>query len=213
MNGKWLFVPCIMIVLILLIGCGRQTQSPGGSGTVGSFFPHADGYSWTYTVIMTVETTWEVTTTLTDETYTFSGTTELSNGIIVQNYCLVGSSEAAYYYVDGSGVYRYGTSVDPTIEAETYLSFPLNVGNSWNTATSSSEVISYEAISVPAGDFSAYLVRRLGSAESYSWFALNVGKAEVYYKANGPMLVSVEGEFKVVPASVKILSELKSKNF
>ena len=210
------------LTAVILSGCGQQTSTT----VTENYFPHEDGYSWTYTVISTIEMPEEDPyTTITEETYYFDGTTQITEEIIAQNYFRQGTTESSYYLINGSGVYRFGDSQHPTTEGKIILSYPLNIGKTWEglfidgttKAHITAEVSAYELISTPLGSFYAYKISHaLGeNSEFHEWFALNIGKVKRCFRgSNLPILDDFAGEYRIIPGqTIESTSVLKSKNF
>ena len=201
-------------LLGLLAGCGTQvsTTKEGKS----DFFPHSDGYSWNYLSGGTIEYDATVEGFSTEETYSFNGTTELSGGIVVQNYITPSTSEPSYYLINDTGTYYFGTASHPTTEGELDLSFPFYIGKKWQGLGGiTAEVVSYETVTTPMGDFQAYKVSFSfpGDFVASDWYASSVGRVKRYANIIIPALVSLEGEMRVVAVTFEETASLESKNF
>jgi len=215
-TAKWIFTAILFSTLIwlagLLTGCGQQVSTSQDEG----YFPHGDGYSWTYIVISTTEIAGvDPYTTTTEETYYFDGTTIITNEIVAQNYCKQGSPYKVYYLINDTGVYRFGDSLFPTTEAKIILSYPLNIGKKWEGLTGNTvEVTAYETVSVPLGTFYAYKISHDWGLndEYYEWYPNNIGEIKEYTKLN-TMMTDPGDETRVIPATYETTRVLKSKNF
>ncbi len=210
---------------VIMVGCGQSTQS------VTDFIPHADGHTWEYECTFW-DGTLEVAGSL--KTRWFSGTTDL-NGVTVQNFHMTeealvylfgginafglpSSGSLAYYHIDDTGVYGYGTSASPAAQSVLVLPLPLEVGDEWERAygdlTFYCSAAATELVTVPAGTFNAFKVHVTDSGtEEVSWdewYADGVGmvKSAMY----GVVVASLEGG-QIIPTTVDYFEELTEKNF
>ena len=207
-----ILIPTLTLLLALLTGCGQQVSTSQDEG----YFPHGDGYSWTYTVISTTEISGQDPyTTTTEETYYFDGTTVITDEIVAQNYCKEGNpTETHYFLINDSVVYSFGTVIMPTTEAKVFLPYPLSIGEIWQSIlNSTAEVLAYESVSVPLGTFDAYKIKRTYATgfKPFEWYAQNVGKVKYYSKFDTS--IWDEGEGRLIPATYEATKVLKSKNF
>lgn len=201
-----LIVFCLVLSLMLmgmLYGCTQTTSSSSSGDGDSSYYPHVNGYSWTYNTSSktTTKTIYNSNTYLsTQETSgtevdLFNGTSEVSGVgtaqvLQVTTTTTSGSTTSNSLIVaNSSNVKYYGTTSAPTTDALTMLVFPLSVGSSWTTQnggiTVEASVIAKESVTVPAGTFSdCYKVKYssnyiINSAnmtyDVYAWFAKNVG--------------------------------------
>jgi|GEM_PF-3188079 len=201
-----IFIATFSIILIsgfiFLTGCGQQTSTSQDDG----YFPHKDGYSWTYQKIVTTETEGSGTTTYTtEETFYFSGTTTITDELVVQNRYIQGNTKESYYLINNTGVYYFGTVDNPSTEAEVVLSYPLYIDKEWiGLMGVTSEVSTFEAVTVPLGTFNAYKVKSMSFF--YEWYAYNVGKVKDYAE----ITVTIAGPLLMTSEATRLL---KSKNF
>lgn len=201
-NMKRFFVLTSVIILIAISGCGK-VSAPTLSSSSNDYYPHADGYSWSYLLSYSA----------TSETIllhsTFSGTkiidsftaqimkNEMSADGTTTTYetCFVSNDSAVLKYSKGPAIAYPDGGI--TTEALTLFRFPLKVGNSWYCSPNLSieaQVESQEVISVPAGIFNCF---RIGintylpsdpKVYQYTyWLAANVGiiKATAGYSHGG----------------------------
>jgi hypothetical protein len=157
---------------LLMAGCGllQPASSGGGQG----YFPHADGYSWRRTSAdgATGVSTFEGTTQIgSTTTQVFKETWISISGEV--------TTLETYIRIDDSGVYFYSPSY-PDVSI-TYLSFPLEIGKSWQYAPISTAgvatVISKETVTVPAGSFECYEIKSVYPSGDifYYWYGNNAG--------------------------------------
>lgn len=193
--------------LVGLIGCSQLASQPAAN-----YFPRENGYSWVYKDSFI--TSGEVEITSETETRKVDGTTLLPSGLTAINF--VSSSEWAvsattYYYVDGAGVYHYGTAAHPTTEAQQILAFPLEAGKVWTRSGSMiCEAIGAEDVTVPAGTFRAMKVL-VGGTDYYEWYADGVGLVKGQISL---MIATLEaGTGRFIPTEGFYIVQLTSKNF
>jgi hypothetical protein len=193
---------------VSLIGCG-QTQSASSP----NYFPHENSYRWEYKSKLYVGT---IENFSINETDYINGTTTLPSGLTVINFIIsdeASSPNTFYYYVDDTGVYRYGNAAHPTTEAYQILAFPLEVGKVWTRGGSepmTCTAISIEDVTVPAGTFRAMKVM-VGDSSYYEWYTDGVGLVKTLvnlvvatYEAGTGRIITAEGVYN---------EELTSKNF
>lgn len=201
-------VLCLAIVsfiaAVILISCGKVVPEPtpspssststssssttsttGGGGGGTNYYPHADGYGWTYNRAMS--TTSEVETLYsTIEGTTMVGTLSVQ---VLKSTSVVSSGSSTYetlYRVANDAVYFYGNP--STASPEVYirmLTFPIQVGNTWEdrpggTLIYSSEVVALENVTTPLSTFTncykvvtTYSTIVLNTLEA--WYAPDVG--------------------------------------
>jgi hypothetical protein len=220
MSNKLIGLGIILFCVFMIgsIGCGQTdtgetittTSSTISSTTTTTqltggreYYPNTDGYIWTY----------RVTSTSTPDVYTmrttFDGTATVDS-VVVQarrtEYILGNqiSTYEGYFRVTDAGVFGYGSPSSPTTEARTEFVFPLEIGSSWTTDISTSEVVAIENVTVPLGTYNNCfkVVTSQPANDTYTnvWLASNVGivKSEYFY---------------LNPPTVTTTSELTSKNF
>jgi len=176
-----LLVSIIISFGLLVYGCSTSTSTSGGGGS--NYFPHGEGYTWrtTSTDGSSAIVTFEGTATVDSTTVQiYKQTYFTSSG------SMLGTSET-YFQVTDSAVNLYGSPSYPLIPAQTFLQFPLEVGNSWTVASSGSitlvaSVTDSSSVTVPAGTFNCYRIDFVTSYatrdETYTtsyWLAENVG--------------------------------------
>jgi len=169
------------VVSLFVFGCSQVTDTTASS-IAASYFPHEEGYTWRYEgndgsgYIATFEGTAVVFDTIPVQLYRQS------------SYYLSGSGSVSeiYMQINDSGVYIYGSLSSPTTEADTFLQFPLEIGNSWtyynaDLYTGRITVAARETVTVPAGAFDCYklsLVSSYGTIETDTaniWIGDGVG--------------------------------------
>lgn len=164
----------------LIVGCNVVSSSSGGGGR--NFFPNGEGYTWRTMATdgPTTLVTFEGTTTVDSTTVQIYKQMFFDSGGTMQ-----GTSET-YFQVTDSAVYLYGYSSSLIVPAQTFLQFPLAVGNSWTVASVGSttlvaSVTENSSVTVPAGTFNCYrvdYVASTGGDESTTisyWFGENAG--------------------------------------
>lgn len=171
----------VVFVGLALVMAGCSLLQPTSSGGGESYFPHAQGNTWRHSSadgssqVMTAEGSTSIGSTTVQ---IFSSTYISATGSV--------STSEAYYRVDGSGVYAHGSSDYPSSIGLPFLSFPLEVGKTWDIVISGSyankaSVVAKESVTVPAGTFDCYKVNYFtlnGTIEIYNsniWFGNNVG--------------------------------------
>lgn len=190
------FIFLFFLGLFVMTGCNVVSSSGGTDGGV-EYFPHNNGYSWTYKI------TRQGTTAVYSLIYTFNGTQSVGSitcqKFKSENNMYRSATSESLVYVTNSDVKNYGTSTSPTTEPFTLLKFPLTVGSSWiSFGTQEVRVQAKESITVPTGTYDTFRnFNEQGSAYAYSWYAKDVGLIKI---------ISVSG-------SMTITAELVSKNF
>jgi len=170
-----------LMMVVVMVGCGAGAPDLPTTGGV-EFFPHTDGYSWTYNIEVDILSSPEAIGTM---EVTFNGTTEVS-GITVQKretflttYNSLTYTTTHCVKVTDSYVKGYGEIGDTTTEACTTLSFPLSVGKTWTAYTFenvfTAEVIAAENVTVPAGTFATFKIDYPAQGTAYYWYAENIG--------------------------------------
>jgi hypothetical protein len=211
-------IALVGLVVIIAVGggmegCGQSLQKPPAN-----YFPHNDGYSWTYVCKQTMGTS-EISWT---RTYHFEGITSLSDSRTVQKLMIseeAGSksvkshsfaSSSGYYQIDDSGIYYYGSISHPTTEAILILPFPLEVGKTWQRgALGTFEVFGVETVETPLGSYQAIKVgQQENDFEMYEWYADGVGMVKSYMKI--PVISEIGRDLETIAI---IIEELVSKNF
>ena len=186
-----LAIVCSLFFVVYLVGCGTSgsdatttTTSTTTTTTIAGgsqYFPRVDGYIWTYDYITGGETGSMV--------ISFEGTYDvgtLETQIRKQNavHPSYPSTAEIYLIVTDDAALVYGTSSSPTTECQTYLPFPLSVGESWSyqllNLIAYCSIVSYESVTVPAGTFDdcyeVYTTYESGSSvDVYEWYAPDVG--------------------------------------
>lgn len=204
-----LFVAAVLTAaLVGLIGCSQTASQPAAN-----YFPHENGYQWGYKNSIYVGT---VEISSLNETRYIDGTTRLSSGLTVINFIM--SDEASspttfYYYIDETGVYKYGSAAHPTTEADQILAFPLETGKEWVRGRSGPQTcvaVGIEDIMVPAGAFKAMKVM-VGDSDFYEWYAEGVGLVKTL--VNLIVATFEAGTGRMITAEGAYIGELTSKNF
>jgi hypothetical protein len=212
---------------VIMVGCGQSTQS------VTDFIPHAEGQTWEYRCSF-LHGTSEIAASL--KTRWFSGTTDLG-GITVQNlhmteealvtptgginaFALPSSASLAYYHINDTGVYSYGTSSSPAAQSILILPLPLEVGDEWERdygdVTFYCSAAATELVTVPAGTFDSIKVEVRETvteeAEWYEWYVEGVG--QVKHAIPDILLTTFEGgQVIILTDEADYIEELKEKNF
>ena len=207
-------------LLFFLYACGQQSSTV----TDNNWWPHQDGYSWTYNV----STSWYGSVEgyrstvegyrSTTETWTFDGTANLYN-LTVQK--LINSNplpnhsslEAEYILINNSGAFDYGSEGNPTSEPVTVLSYPIEIGGQWYSQSYIfCKVLGKENINVPAGTYETYKIRfDLGSGDYLDkYYAKNVGMVKSFSSIN---LILYDSSGNMGSATIIATYELTGKNF
>jgi hypothetical protein len=176
---RFSFILFSMFAIIFLAGCSVLEQTSGGGGE--SYFPHSNGYTWTYS---SNDGGWQI--------LTFEGTA-LVGSTTVQKYKGYArfasghtSTSESYFRIDSTGVYSYGSPSYLLTTPQTMFAFPMEVGKTWEAGVSGSYTIrasvqAKENVTVPAGTFDCYKVKFVnynGTVETYSyniWLGNNAG--------------------------------------
>lgn len=176
--NRLLLISFSLLFLVFLYACGQQSST----STANNWWPHQDGYSWSYNVL----TSWSGSIESyrsTTEVWTFNGTTGIY-GLTAQklfgSHLLLGNSspEAEYIIINGFGAYDYGPAGSSTSEPWTIMSYPLDIGKKWSYGNVlSCEVMEDVNVSVPAGNYGTCRVRvDLGNGSYVDrYYANNVG--------------------------------------
>ncbi len=176
------------LLIVSLVGCGTSgsdatttTTSTTTTTTAAEYFPHTDGYIWTYDYITSGQTG---TAVMSFEGTHDIGTLETQIHKICAAHPLYPGGGELYYIITDSAALQYGTSSSPTTEGQPYLTFPLTLEASWTYNSLGviryCSVISYETVVVPAGTFAncykVYTTRESGGTVNiWEWFAPDVG--------------------------------------
>jgi len=180
------FVVCCLVLAVYMVGCGTSggdatttTTSTTTTTVVGgaSYFPHTDGYKWTYAVTVTSSPT---PITLINW---FDGTEEVS-GHTTQIYkAYSGSStQESNCYCTSSSVKLYNSTTFSSPEV-TWLIFPFTVGDSWIFYDDYLVTVeAYQLVSVPCGTYESFYLRLASGSNSFNmWFADGVGLIKFVY--------------------------------
>lgn len=227
----------IFVTEVGIVGCGKAVNSP----VKLSYFPHEDGYRWEYRCRFVAGPS--ESSSFKRIRY-FDGTTILPSGLTVQNFIvtdevaahaakafskintfgLLLSSPKNYCYIDGTGVYSFGSSSYPATEAKLILPLPLEVGKVWQRGSGIfnliCEAVGEEEIAVPAGTYNAVKVNVRESSTTeplyYEWYADGIGMVKFSYSYL-TTTSTLDSEGRVVPVTSEdqgyYIEELLSKIF
>ncbi|MFH1541475.1 MAG: hypothetical protein ABIE84_00085 [bacterium] len=203
--------------VILLTSCFRETVSEVVETAENNWWPHSDGYSWTYNTAMQIistDSTYEVNS-VSSETWTLQGTTTINN--IELQILLKTDGPDDYLLFSGSGVAWYGNSLSVADSPTANLLYPLSEGKKWNVGLSNDitvEVMGIETVQVPAGGFEACLVSiDFGDgAYNHNYYALDVGLVKTVEYFSDIVMTSSDG-LSLTHATYISTKELASKNF
>lgn len=214
-----ILVAGILGLSLSFLGCGTQSINRVGGAT---FFPHKDGYAWTY----------ELRSSNTSEVrflrYRFdntaispiSGTVEATiwKSGFADASDVVSSEQESLTLISDAGVNIFESmfgSFDNILTDQTLiLPFPFDVGSSWTTTgsagnTSTSEVVARESVTVPAGQFDCYKIVR---KTFFSYGGPSVGTGEIWM-GDGVGIVKVISSTITNSLEENRSLTLKSKNF
>ncbi|OGC07867.1 hypothetical protein A2526_05750 [candidate division WOR-1 bacterium RIFOXYD2_FULL_36_8] len=240
---KLIFVLILVTCLFFFVmGCSNLNQSQP-SASSSNYYPHADGNRWEYGcgIYTTGEGLIEGASSI--KSSYFSGTTTLSNDVIVQNlysiynsvsgeglaiqsiqkflkpFSLKGYSATsyppAYILVNNNGAYFYGNELEITTEATLIIPVSLKIGDKWQDSFGfTCEAIGYETVTVPAGAFETIKIK--AGEDLYWWYADGAGAVKCLLDnivVSVPSFESSTNRIISVLVNGYYIEELKSRNF
>jgi len=193
----------------IMSGCGAVSSSETTTSTsaatttttattttlltlTAEYFPNTNGNNWTYKATL-YDSAWTTPTLEGTAEVVFNGTRVLPDGIKIAQVLIntsnippMLSTMETYLIATNSEVKEYGDSAfSPTSEAsQVDLVFPSVAGDKWIFSPSSgitSEALSQESVTVPAGTYDCFKVTFIQPASFGSsnidsrWYAKNVG--------------------------------------
>lgn len=179
----WFFASMVVLFSVLVSSCSLLQSTSSGGGE--SYFPSAIGNTW-----FSKGTDGTSSLTTVEGTITIGSITAKrfrSYNVSSPTYAY---TNEVYYKVDSTGVYVHGQDGVTSSMGIPLLSFPLEVGKSWDIMVSGlnstrATVLAKETITVPAGTFDCYkivAVSMYGTIEtyrSYLWLGNNAGMVKV----------------------------------
>ncbi|OGC06373.1 hypothetical protein A2526_01510 [candidate division WOR-1 bacterium RIFOXYD2_FULL_36_8] len=210
---------------------GCSSISGGTTGTIADYYPHQDGYSWTYGQSSTIS--FDVTGlpippigdivatgTIVD---TFNGTQTISTGEaqILREETTAGGVTATIetlVIASDDGVRTYGTPSIPTTTSTYLYAFPLQTGKTWTIIGSlEGTVVGEESVTVTGGTFQCFkLSLRSPTFDTlysnytyYVWLGKNAGVVKT--ALSGTYTTSYSGYSLIT--TVSLVSQLISKTF
>jgi hypothetical protein len=147
----WYFLACGVLAALLVVGCGKKSDSPASSspsGTISGPFPLKVGNIWNYKLTAN-DTSGVALAAPQDFVYQITKDTAVFNE---QWYCMSG----ALYYVNRSdGVWRVFNGI-PVL----FFKYPAKPNDSYSSSLGRIRVLSIDTgISVPKGTFHCYQYR------------------------------------------------------
>jgi len=200
---KKLIVLALVVMMGVMIGCGKEEEGEGGAGaTLSNPMPLAVGNWWAY---INYETAAKPDTT--HDTTRIIGTGEVNNRNVYIVVYSANPPETSYVYVEDGYIHE----MKWIAEMGRWLDFkmlktPLSVGDRWTvytesdsmtSFTQSAEAVGVENVSVPAGTFSNAIKVKYTTitSVSYSGFTyVDTSYNYVYFADNVGAVKSMDME-------------------